>query len=134
MSSEARPNGIPGLVAEAFHHLRQLIRGEFALAQAEVAAKARKAGFALAVLAFAAVLTIVALNLLAFSLVSLIVLWGGLPPGAAALLLGLILLAGAVFLALRARAALTPSALAPSRTAHRIREDADHITKVFRHD
>ena len=63
MSSEARPNGIPGLVAEAFHHLRQLIRGEFALAQAEVAAKARKAGFALAVLAFAAVLTGVAILL-----------------------------------------------------------------------
>lgn len=131
--TDPRNMGTIALLTQVVPLLTGLIRGEAALARAELSAKARQAVLALAGLVLAVVLVLVGLQLLAAALVALL-MQAGLAAGPASLLVGLTLLLIAGLLIWRGLAALSLSALLPRRTAHRIREDAQHISEVFRHD
>jgi succinate dehydrogenase hydrophobic anchor subunit len=121
------------LLTDALHHLTQILRGEVALAKAEVEEKLRNAvsGLVLLILAFATGL--VALTLLAaaaaFGLVA-----QGLAAGWAALVVAIVFACAAFGLILMARSALDPSNLALRRTATSLRRDALQLKEIFTND
>jgi hypothetical protein len=84
-------------------------------------------------LAVAALLAIVALTCLAGAGVAGLIL-SGLPPWAAALIVGLALAAFAVVVASRGIAALRPARLAPVRSLQNLRRDVETLKEMVSHD
>src|SRR5919107_1023533 len=114
MSFEADPRPTGSLLSDAINQLTRLVRGEVALAKAEVAQNIRSAGLGVGLLVGAVVLIFVALNVLVFALVA--ALGELIGPGWSALLVGVVLLVVAAILAMRGLNALKPENLTPSRT------------------
>ncbi|MBP1806420.1 phage holin family protein [Rubellimicrobium aerolatum] len=125
MSFDADPRPTGSLLSDAINQLTRLVRGEVALAKAEVAQNIRNAGIGVGLLVGAAILALVALHVLAAALVAALAHWIG--PGWAALLVGVVVLIVAVILALRGLNALKPENLAPSRTVRSVQADAQAI-------
>lgn len=128
MSFDADPRPTGSLLSDAVNQLTRLVRGEVALAKAEVAQNVRNAGIGIGMLVVAVVLALVALNVLAVALVGLLATWIG--PGWAALIVGLVILAVAALLVFRGLAALKPENLAPSRTVKNVQADAQTIKET----
>jgi uncharacterized membrane protein YqjE len=128
MSFDPDPRPTGSLLSDAINQLTRLVRGEVALAKAEVAQNIRNAGLGVGLLAGAAILALVALHVLAAALVAALANWMG--PGWAALLVGVVILAVAAILALRGLNALKPENLMPSRTVHSVQADAQTIKET----
>ncbi|WP_210528390.1 phage holin family protein [Rubellimicrobium arenae] len=128
MSFDADPRPTGSLLSDAINQLTRLVRGEVALAKAEVAQNIRNAGLGVGLLVGALVLALVALHVLAAALVAALSNWIG--PGWAALLVGVVILVVAVILALRGLNALKPENLAPSRTVRSVQADAQAIKET----
>ena len=129
----AGPGGDPrtpmgSLLSDAINQITKLVRGEVALAKAEVGQNLRNAALGIGLLVGAVILSLVALNVLAGALVALIAHWTG--PGWAALIVGALLLAVVAVLALRGLNSLKPENLAPSRTARNVQADAQTIKET----
>ena len=127
----ARPTST--LVADLFQHLFSLMRGEVALARAEVEEKIRAAGFGIGLLAAALVLALGSLNVLSAALVAGLTALG-LPAGWSALGVGVVFALIALGLALRGAAALKPSHLTPDRTLKNVRRDAQTLKEIVTND
>ena len=125
MSFDADPRPTGSLLSDAINQLTRLVRGEVALAKAEVAQNIRSAGLGAGLLVGAVVLIFVALNVLVFALVA--ALGELIGPGWSALLVGVVLLVVAAILAMRGLNALKPENLAPSRTVRNVQADAQTI-------
>ena len=125
MSSDADPRPTGTLLTDAINQLTRLVRGEVALAKAEVAQNIKNAGLGVALLVGAVVLVFVALNVLVLALVA--ALSAIMPAGWASLLVGVVLLAVAGLLAMRGLNALKPENIAPSRTLANVQADAQAI-------
>lgn len=125
MSFEADPRPTGTLLSDAVNQLTRLVRGEVALAKAEVAQNIKNAGMGVGLLVGAVVIVFVALNVLVLALVA--ALSAIMPAGWASLLVGLVLLAVAGLLAMRGLNALKPENLAPSRTLANVQADAQAI-------
>jgi hypothetical protein len=125
---EQKPVG--SLLSDVVNQLTRLVRGEIALAKAEVAQNLRNAGIGIGLLVGALVLALVALHVLAAALVAAIAALG-LGPGWAALIVGVVLLVVALVLALRGASALKPENLAPSRTVRNVQADAQTIKETI---
>jgi hypothetical protein len=125
MSFDADPRPTGSLLSDAINQLTRLVRGEVALAKAEVAQNIRSAGLGVGLLVGAVVLIFVALNVLVFALVA--ALGELIGPGWSALLVGVVLLVVAAILAMRGLNALKPENLTPSRTVRNVQADAQTI-------
>ena len=125
MSFDADPRPTGTLLSDAVNQLTRLVRGEVALAKAEVAQNIKSAGLGIALLVGAVVLVFVALNVLVLALVA--ALSSIMPAGWASLLVGLVLLGVAGLLAMRGLNALKPENIAPSRTLANVQADAQTI-------
>lgn len=133
MSHDADPRPpVSSLLSDAINQLSRLVRGEMALAKAEVAQNLRSAALGVGLLAGAAILALVALNVLAVALVGLIATWVG--PGWAALIVGVLILAVAAILAMRGLSSLKPENLAPTRTVRNVQADAQTIKETVSND
>jgi protein-S-isoprenylcysteine O-methyltransferase Ste14 len=128
MSFDPDPRPTGSLLSDAINQLTRLVRGEVALAKAEVAQNIKSAGMGVALLAGAAILALVALHVLAAALVAALAHWIG--PGWAALAVGVVILAVAVILALRGLNALKPENIAPTRTVRSVQADAQTIKET----
>jgi len=131
MSFDPDPRPTGSLLSDALNQLTRLVRGEVALAKAEVAQNIKNAALGVGLLAGAAVLALVALIVLAGALVA--ALGHLIGPGWAALLVGIAILAVAGLLALRGLNALKPENLAPSRTVRNVQADALAIKENVSH-
>lgn len=125
MSFDADPRPTGTLLSDAVNQLTRLVRGEVALAKAEVAQNIKNAGLGLGLLVGAVVLSLVALNVLVLALVA--ALGELIGAGWAALVVGIAILALAGLLAMRGLNALKPENLAPSRTVRNVQADAQTI-------
>ncbi|MCU0855659.1 MAG: phage holin family protein [Rhodobacteraceae bacterium] len=118
-----------GLLSDAIAHMSSLVRKEVDLARAEVSENVSRAGVAIGLLAGALVLALTALNVLAAALVAGLA-ETDLGPGWSALIVGLILAAIALFLALKAKNDLKLSSIAPTRTAKNVQRDAQALKEA----
>jgi len=125
MSFDADPRPTGSLLSDAVNQLTRLVRGEVALAKAEVAQNIRSAGMGIGLLVGAVVLVFVALNVLVFALVA--ALGELIGPGWSALVVGVVILVVAAILAMRGLNALKPENLTPSRTVRNVQADAQTI-------
>lgn len=123
MESEGGRPSIASLVADTLGNLLAILRGEIALAKAEMRDSAAKAGAALAMLAVAAVLGVVGLNILAATAI-LALIAAGMSEVAASLVVGLAVLGLAAIVFSIARARLQAAGQAPQRVADSLRRDA----------
>ena len=129
--SEFKSTG--ALLGDVLHNVTRLIRGEIALAKAEVDEKLRVAGMGIVLVVAAAVIALSALNVLSAALVAALV-EQGLAPGWAALAVAALLAVIAGIFAMKGISALKPSNLAPRRTASNVRRDAETLKEIVDHD
>ncbi|MEY4984033.1 MAG: hypothetical protein RIR62_2299 [Pseudomonadota bacterium] len=117
------------LIQQAFGHINNLVRGEIALARAETEESIRHAAVGVGMLAGALVMVLVALNVLAAAIVAGLA-EAGMPPGWAALAVGVLFLVAAAIMARSGKAALDPARLAPSRTARNLKRDVEAVKEA----
>ena len=129
--SETRSAGT--LLTDALESLSRLVRGEVALARAEIEERFRNAGAAIGLIIAAAVFALTALNVLAAALVAGLVA-SGLATGWAALGVGIACALLALLLALKGAQAFNLSRRAPTRTARNLRRDAETLKEIVTND
>ena len=122
-----------GLLSDAIAHMSSLVRKEVDLARAEVSENVTRAGVALGFLAGGLVIALVALNVLAAALVAGLTEWG-LDAGWASLIVGLVLAAIALAMALKAKNDLKLTSIAPTRTVKNVQRDAQALKEVTTND
>jgi hypothetical protein len=124
------PRSVPQLLADLTREVTGLVRKEVQLVRAELSEKATQlqvgAGSAVA----GAICLLVALNVLAGALV--IALSEFMGAGWAALLVGVVLAAIGAVLVRKGASDLSPSHLAPERTAHQVTQDATMLREQVR--
>jgi nucleoside permease NupC len=125
MSFDAEPRSTGTLLSDAVNQLTRLVRGEVALAKAEVAQNIKSAGLGIGLLVGALVLSFVALNVLVLALVA--ALGELIGAGWASLIVGIVILGIAALLAMRGLNALKPDNLTPNRTVRNVQADAQTI-------
>ena len=130
MSRPADLRETPALLVAAFRHFAQLMQDEVALAKAELGRNASRAGMGLALIGVAAILALTALDVVAAAVVAWLSAEGGLSVGTAAIVVGGVLLAVAVVLALVGKSRLSADALAPDRTVRNVRRDIDTLKEA----
>lgn len=133
MTTEPQSRGIAAVVSDAMRALLDLVRGEAALARAEIEATLRKAAAGLVLVLLGAAVSLAALNVLAGAAVAALVA-AGLSAGWAALAVAAALLLVAALLAALGRRALAPSNLTPRRAARNLRRDAQTLKEILTHD
>lgn len=111
----------------------RIIRGEIALVRADVERSVAQVAGALAMLVVAAITALVALNALAGS-ATLGLVAAGLPAPAAALIVGIVLLAAALLFLNRGLVRLKPRNLALSASADSIKNDLQLFVKTEKSD
>ncbi|WP_299694483.1 phage holin family protein [uncultured Tateyamaria sp.] len=119
----------PGHLVATIRHLSSLMQGELALAKAEIARNLSRAGVGLVFFGVAALVSLVALNVLATALVGYIAA-AGLSLGLAATLVGGGLLAIAAGFAFAGKTRLSAEALHPTRTVENLSRDIDSIKEA----
>ena len=130
-NAAGRPTG--SLVSDALNQISRLIRGEVALARAEVEENIRSAGAGIGMVVAGLVIALTALNVLAAALVAAVAEMG-LEEGWAALIVGVLLAVVAAILASSGAKKLSPGSLAPSRTVENLRRDAETLKESTTHD
>ena len=133
MKPDPQPTATGTLVTDALAQLSRLLRGEVALARAEIADNIRAAGAGIVMILAAVVLALTALDLLGAALVAALA-EVGVSPGWAASGIGAVFGLVALLLALKGAQALKPSNLAPSRTAKNMRRDAETMKEIVSND
>lgn len=130
MTASDLPRSTGEMMTDILGNVSNLVRNETDLARTEVAESLQKAGASLGTMAIALVLGITALNLLAASLVTLVV-WAGLPPHWATALVGAGFLLIALALFSSAKSALNQIGFAPTRAARNVSRDVAAIKDSF---
>ncbi|MDA8585063.1 phage holin family protein [Rhodobacteraceae bacterium] len=120
---------VPGQMTQAFRHFANLLQGEMKLARAEMSQNLSQAGLGLAFFGIAAILALVALNVLAGAVVAFIAA-NGVSAGWAAVIVGGTLLLIAAVLSLRGKARLSAEALKPTRTMAAMERDIENIKEA----
>lgn len=124
MTQDARPGAdTASLLSGVVAGIGRLVKGEIALARAEVTEGLRRAAGGLGRIVVAAVIGLVGLHALAGAAVAALVA-AGLGPVWSPLIVGLVLCAIAGVLAYVGRAALAPSGVVPRRSLRNLGRDA----------
>ncbi|HEX8417112.1 MAG TPA: phage holin family protein [Methylobacterium sp.] len=121
--SNGPQSSIQTLIGDALRETNELARKEIALFRTEMTSNVRSLFIGLALMVGAAVFAVVAL----FVLVGALVKWVAIlvqSDAIAATIVGGVLLAVAIGLALWGKSAMSLSTLAPTRTTRQVREDA----------
>ena len=118
---------------EVLHLASNLLRGEVALARAEIAQNLRAAAVGLGLILTAVVMMFVAVNLIAASAV-MVVVAAGVPDVWAPLVVALGLVVLALLLVRYGAASLQLSRLTPARTAAHLRRDAEILKERMTDD
>jgi len=124
----AGASSIQSLIGDALRETNELARKEIALFRAEMAGNVRQLIIGLACMVGSAVFAVVALLVL----IGAFVKWLAMIVGSewlSALIVGGVLLAIAVGMALWARSVLSLSTLAPTRTTRQVRQDAQALSE-----
>ena len=120
-----------GLLNDIFSQIVALFRGELDLARAEVQENLKKAVVAIGMIGASIVIFLVALNVLAASLVDGVAELG-IGAGWAALIVGVGFLIIGIILALTGKNSLQTASLAPTRTTRNVKRDV-RTTKEATH-
>jgi Putative Actinobacterial Holin-X, holin superfamily III len=118
--------GVASVMSDVIASLGRLVQGELALARAEAAENVKAAGAGVAKVAVAAVVGLVGLNVLAGAAVAGLA-HAGLGPAWAAVIIGGVLCAVSLVLAVSGKAALSLRRLWPDRTLRGLRQDAGAV-------
>lgn len=133
MREDVTQKGTGSLLTDALSQLSRLVRGEVALARAEVEQSIRQAGMGVLRIAAGGVLAIVALNVLAGALVAAVIL-AGVTAGWAALIVGAGLGLLALILILTGMSALKATSFAPTQTIENVSRDAATLSEALTDD
>ncbi|MBX9930256.1 MAG: phage holin family protein [Methylobacterium sp.] len=126
--SNGTPSSIQGLIGDALRETNELARKEIALFRNEMTSNIRSLFLGIAMLVGAAVFGVVAMLVLVDALVKWLATVVN-SEALAALIVGGVMLAVAVGLALWGRSAMSLSTLAPTRTTRQVREDARTLSE-----
>lgn len=132
MNEDSTSRSAGGVLSDALNNVSALVRNEVDLARAEVSENANKAGMALGMIASAAIIALVALNVLTAALVAALS-EAGLDPVWSALLVGIVFGGIAYALLNKGTNDLKLSSLAPTRTAKNVQRDAEAVKEAY-HD
>ena len=124
------PKSAGEMMADIMGNVGSLVRNEVDLARTEISASVSKAAGALGLMAIALVLAITGLNVLAASLVA-VVIWAGVDPVYATTAVGLGLLIVSCVIFLSAKSALNQIGFMPTRAARSIQRDATAIKEAY---
>lgn len=130
MSAKEPPKSTGAMMSDIMGHVGKLVHNEADLARAEIKQSLGKAGASLGAMALAVAVGIAGLNLVATSLVALVV-WAGLSPRWASLVVGAALIVIALIILYSAKSALHQIGFAPTRTARNVQRDAAAIKDTF---
>lgn len=130
MSDNTTNKSAGGLLSDAMSNISNLVRNEVDLARAEISENISKAAVAVGLIAGAAIIALVALNVLAAALVAALT-EAGLDAGWAALIVGVILGGIGFFLMSKGLNDLKLSSLAPTRTVKNVRRDAEAVKDAY---
>lgn len=124
------PKSAGEMMSDIMGNIGNLVRNEADLARAEVAGSLNNIVAALGMLAVALVVAVAGLNLLAAALVGLVI-WAGVSPPLATVVVGagLLLVAIAIFVA--AKSTLNNVGVMPKRAARSVRRDVAAIKDAY---
>ena len=126
----SRPHNPGSLASEAIRLSGDLVRKEIALAKAEVSQNMQRAGVAVGLIAAAAVIAIVTINVLVAALVAALA-ESDLGPIWSAVLVGVVLAVLAYILLRKGLNDLKLETLMPSRTVQNVQRDAQTIKEAY---
>ncbi|WP_306115539.1 MULTISPECIES: phage holin family protein [unclassified Roseovarius] len=118
------------LLSDAMSNVSGLVRSEVDLARAEISENMNRAGMAVGLIAGAAIIALVALNVLAAALVAALT-EAGLDAGWSALIVGAVLAVTAFGLMSKGLDDLKLSNLAPTRTVKNVQRDAAAVKEAY---
>ncbi|MBM7070081.1 phage holin family protein [Actibacterium sp. 188UL27-1] len=130
MNDENINKSAGNLLTEAMSNVSGLVRSEVDLARAEISENVTKAGVAVGLIAGAAIIALVALNVLAAALVAALT-EAGLDAGWSALIVGAGLAIIAFVLINKGVNDLKLSSLAPTRTVKNVQRDAAAVKEAY---
>lgn len=130
MSDDNTSKSAGNLLTDAMSNVSGLVRSEVDLARAEISENITKAGVAIGLIAGAAIIALVALNVLAAALVAALT-ETGLDAGWSALIVGAVLGVIAFALINKGTNDLKLSSLAPTRTVKNVQRDAAAVKEAY---
>ncbi|MDU9006772.1 phage holin family protein [Sedimentitalea todarodis] len=130
MSDNNANKSAGSLLSDAMSNVSGLVRNEVDLARAEISENVTKAGVAVGLIAGAAIIALVALNVLAAALVAALT-EAGIDAGWSALIVGVLLGLLAYVLINKGVNDLKLSSLAPTRTVKNVQRDAEAVKDVY---
>lgn len=130
MTMADTPKSTGEMMADILGNVSNLVQNEADLARAEIGESLRKAGTSIGAMALALVLGITGLNVLAGSLVTLLVR-AGLPPHWAAAVVGAACLLIAIALFASAKSAFNQIGFMPTRAARNVQRDVAAVKDSF---
>ncbi|SDY35321.1 phage holin family protein [Citreimonas salinaria] len=129
MSGPADFRETPSLLVKVLRQFSTLMQDELALARAEMSRNASRAMAGAAMIGVAAIIALVALNVLAAALVAWIAA-EGLSFGVASLIVGGTLLVIAIVVGLIGKSRLSAKALSPTRTTRNVERDVETVREA----
>ncbi|GEM_PF-1385545 len=130
MTATGTPKSTGDMMSDILGHVGNLVRNEADLARTEVAESLAKARASLVAMALALVLAVTGLNLIAASLVALVV-WAGVPPHWATPAVGIAVLFVALAVYAFAKSAFHKIGFVPTRAARNVQRDATVVKDAF---
>ncbi|WP_108482828.1 phage holin family protein [Oceaniglobus ichthyenteri] len=130
MSDHNTNKSAGNLLSDAMTNVSALVRNEVDLARAEVSENLNRAGVAIGLIAGAAIIALVSLNVLAAALVAALT-EAGLDAGWSALIVGVVLAAVAFVMIGKGVNDLKLSSLAPTRTVKNVKRDAEAVKDAY---
>ena len=130
MSDDNTKKSAGNLLTDAMANVSGLVRSEVDLARAEISENVTKAGIAIGLIAGAAIIALVALNVLSAALVAALT-ETGLDAGWSALIVGAALGIIAFVLINKGVNDLKLSSLAPTRTVKNVQRDAAAVKEAY---
>ena len=130
MSDSNSNKSAGGLLSDALNNVSGMVRNEVDLARAEIGENISRAGVAVGLIAGAAIIALVALNVLAAALVAALTELG-IDAGWSALIVGVLLAITAYVLINKGVNDLKLSSLAPTRTVKNVQRDAAAVKEAY---
>ena len=130
MSEPSTTKSTGALIADALSNVSDLVRSEVDLARAEISENVSRAGVAIGLIAGAAIIALVSLNVLAAALVAALT-EAGIAAGWSALIVGAGLGLIAYVLINKGINDLKLSSLAPTRTVKNVQRDAAAVKEAY---
>ena len=131
MTPNDTPKSAGEMMADVVSNLGNLVRNELDLARTELMGSVKSAGAAIAAILVAAILALTGLNVLTAWVISALI-WAGLAPPWATLLVGIVLVVIAALIASSALTTLKNIGFVPKRTARNVQRDAAAVKDAYK--